>query len=251
MATKYKLLNILFSDDGYIPPLPANNIRLAPKPTNSPRAPTEKVEVKPGTGDEDVDLIDLSGTKTGEKSDKNTDVKPTITMPDDSQTINLSNSNIFDWSNPINRDRILDTQIYHESRGNPNAVGLAGEKGIAQFMPGTWKWAMNKGWVPKGANPVDVTMSVQAQYRFMDYLMNRPEVQEAETSEEQLKRALTAYNAGLGNLQKALRKAEKTGRYWMEFIPSTTKTYITRILTSIEKNKDNYKPKYGRSHLYT
>jgi len=40
---------------------------------------------------------------------------------------------------PLTYETLINCLIHHESRGNPKAIGKAGEIGILQFKPSTWK----------------------------------------------------------------------------------------------------------------
>jgi hypothetical protein len=239
MKNNRNLLNILYSTE--VPPYLSYT---EPMGTNLvPRAPTEAEE----QDQEESPWMDLT---TFKKQEERTPT-PTVTSPDGSYTISLDEASALDWDNPASKDIILDMQIKKESRFNPNTVGTSGERGIAQFMPSTWEWAADKGWIPRNADPFGIESSIQAQYKMMNWLMGLPEITEAETSEARLKRALAAYNPALGNFRKALRKAKRTGKSWLNYVADSTKKYVTEIVTDIVKNKDNYTPKYKRTNLYT
>jgi len=158
--SKYKLLDILYSDDDWY--LPDNIPRLVPKTQSS--APSSNSEK-----DNDEDIIDLTQVTSTEKTDE--DINPKIITPDESQTIEISpeepidleQADTFDWDNPASKSLILDMQLKQESEFNPNAVGAAGEQGMAQFMPDTWKWLVDKGWVNKEESAFDVESALKAQ----------------------------------------------------------------------------------------
>jgi len=158
-----------------------------------------------------------------------------------------------DWHAPSFKNSVLDAQIWTESRGNPNAVSPAGAAGLTQFMPITWTEAKRQKWIPQDASRMDPEMALQAQYRLMDDLYNKPEMVSEEPT-ERLSRTLAAYNAGYGNLRKALRKAKKTGGYWLDYMTAETKKYIPQILNSADKKfnseQGRYISMYDRNAFY-
>lgn len=107
-------------------------------------------------------------------------------------------------------DRAAQAQA--ESAFNPRAVSPVGARGIAQFMPATWA-----EWAP-GADPFDPIVGIQAQHRYMLWLEAR--------CGQQLDPALAAYNAGLGNVRKAQRLADRLGLVgqdaWLRALPRVT-----------------------------
>lgn len=88
--------------------------------------------------------------------------------------------------------QVIGAQIQQESGWNPNVVGQYGEKGLAQFMPGTWQ-TYGQG------DPTDPTASFQAYIKYMKYLIG------LEGGNIQL--ALAAYNAGPGNISAGMTYA--------------------------------------------
>lgn len=107
-------------------------------------------------------------------------------------------------------DRAAQAQA--ESAFNPLAVSPVGARGIAQFMPATWS-----EWAP-GADPFDPVAGIRAQHRYMLWL-------EAQCA-GRLDPALGAYNAGLGNIRKAQRLADRLGLdgtdAWLRALPRVT-----------------------------
>jgi soluble lytic murein transglycosylase-like protein len=81
-------------------------------------------------------------------------------------------------------------QIQRESGFNPRAVGAAGEKGIAQFMPATWQ---RFGSGPHD-NAFDPRQAMQAYCQYMTYLLG--------LFGQNYEKALQGYNGGEGNVQK-------------------------------------------------
>lgn len=102
-------------------------------------------------------------------------------------------------------------QAMAESGCNPRAVSPVGARGIAQFMPGTWReWG-------RGADPFDAAAGIDAQHRYMLWL-------EART--RSFNAALGSYNAGLGSTRKAQVLADQVGLAapdaWLQTLPRVT-----------------------------
>lgn len=83
---------------------------------------------------------------------------------------------------------LLMAQAYQESRFDPNAVSPAGAQGISQAMP---KTAQEYGL----SDPFDPKQSIDFQARYMKELLNR--------YGGDRDKALAAYNAGMGRVDKA------------------------------------------------
>ena len=110
-------------------------------------------------------------------------------------------------------------QCEAESRFNPNAISYVHGKpcayGLAQFTLPTWKtWGK-----PAGASPLEPEPAIDANGRYMNWLLGR-------VSDHQLDTSLGAYNAGLGSIQKAQRLAEQLGipgsQGWLRALPQVT-----------------------------
>ncbi len=159
------------------------------------------------------------------------------------------------WNDKAYKNAILDAQIWTESRGNPNAVGPMtsyGDRavGLTQFMPKTWEWAKDMGWIDPAAKRTNPQASLKAQEKFMDYLYNRPYMKKQTDEKERIAMTLAAYNAGYGRLRKAIRTAESENGNWFDYMPAETRKYIP-IITEHKYLKDGtYTPKYNRNNKY-
>src|SRR5229473_1798346 len=101
-------------------------------------------------------------------------------------------------------------QINQESGFNPRAVSPAGAIGIAQFEPATAAGL--------GINPWDPVPSLQGAARLMaSYVWQYGDIA----------KALAAYNAGPGAVQRAINLG---GSNWRVFLPFETQNYIRIIL---------------------
>jgi soluble lytic murein transglycosylase-like protein len=93
---------------------------------------------------------------------------------------------------------------------NPMAVSPAGALGLAQFMPGTWREVKMKiGMV--NVSPFDAEASIQAGAFYMNYLRDQWYWRRPEADRHAL--ALASYNAGLGSLLLAQKKANNATDY--------------------------------------
>jgi len=163
--------------------------------------------------------------------------------------------NWLNWKDKGFRDALLDSQIWTESRGNPNAVGPMTRYGVraiglAQFMPGTWESMKKRGWIDKDAKRTDPKASIKAQKEYMTWLYDRPDIKSSTTPEDKHARALASYNAGYGTLTKAVSKANNEGGDWLKYMPKESQNYVKKTMDKTEeeyfKNKENYISKYNR-----
>jgi len=110
----------------------------------------------------------------------------------------LANKYNFDW-------RMIVSQMYQESRFNPNAKSWAGARGLMQVMPRTASQLGIK-------NLKDPENSIEAGVRYLDWLRDRfePEL----PVKDRMWFTLAAYNAGAGHVHDARSLARKMG--WEE-----------------------------------
>jgi hypothetical protein len=126
-------------------------------------------------------------------------------------------------------------QIYQESLCNPDAVSPVGARGLAQFMPATWR-DMEKRFGVKMSPHEDVAIEIGAYYmakRMSTWSLKRSEY-------ERWKLGLASYNAGVGNILAAQRACDNE-RLWDHIKPCLssitghhsreTITYVERIET--------------------
>ena len=127
---------------------------------------------------------------------------------------------------------MLKAQARAESDFDPRAISPAGARGLTQFMPATWEWAIEMKWIPASADIFNPEHSIQAQAANMDWLLKQFKGDSS--------RALAAYNWGIGNLRNAMRKAPGAKREegnWVEQLPEETQNYLKRI----SENYTSYK----------
>jgi len=124
-------------------------------------------------------------------------------------------------------------QLYQESLCNPRAVSPAGAKGLAQFMPATWRDMEARFGVRASAHS-DIAIDYGAYFmakQMRIWKAKRPQ-------HERWRLGLTSYNAGAGNIIKAQTKCDGAAlwsqiKYCLHLVTgrhaSETKTYVTRI----------------------
>ena len=110
---------------------------------------------------------------------------------------------------------LLKAQVKQESRFNPKAVSPVGAKGLAQFMPPTWKeWGRGDVFDPE--------QNLLAQAKYMNWLMH--------TLKGNKDLALAAYNWGIGRIQRLIReKGTREFEKLKEFMPAETQIYVAKI----------------------
>lgn len=110
---------------------------------------------------------------------------------------------------------LLTRLLQQESHFNPAAVSPVGAQGIAQIMPAT---ARDAGFgVPPIADPFDPLAAIPWAAKYLSALQRHLGSWD---------RALAAYNAGYGNILKALDSA---GPNWLSQLPLETRNYVRQI----------------------
>jgi len=150
-------------------------------------------------------------TKASPEPDKLT-VAPPRPLPEDSKKVGI--------------DIIFDKLIQAESRGvhadekGKLTTSPVGAEGITQLMP---KTAANPGF---GITPVKDKSESEYRRVGKEYLTKLYE------KFGDWEKALAAYNAGMGSVQKAIGKAERFGGDWKEHLPRKEETlpYIKKII---------------------
>lgn len=140
---------------------------------------------------------------------------------------------------PVTPWQMYKAQLIKESSLNARAVSPVGAKGLAQFMPGTWRDVSRQlGLV---GSPVDAEIAIPAGAYYMSSLRNmwrwpRPE-------EDRYNLALACYNAGCGNILKAQKLCDDVSLYEpiMECLPLVTGRHAAETLGYAPRIREIYK----------
>jgi membrane-bound lytic murein transglycosylase F len=129
--------------------------------------------------------------------------------------------------------RLIASQVYQESRFDPQASSWAGAQGLMQIMPAT---AMDLDL----QNVTDPYQSLRAGTTYLKQIYDRFDYMEDE--ETRKKFALASYNCGYGHILDAQRMAEK-----LDLDPNLWEDNVEKALLSLSYPKNYNKPfiKYG------
>ncbi len=131
----------------------------------------------------------------------------------------------------------VKAQLIQESALNRKAVSYMGAKGLGQFMPLTWKDMERQLWNGKETDVFNPVYNIQATVYYNKWLMSQWRA-DGRSIEERWALTLASYNAGLGNVLKAQRKASSNRYREMEAQlhsitgkanSNQTKQYVERI----------------------
>ncbi len=123
-----------------------------------------------------------------------------------------------------------------ESAFRPNAISKSQASGLWQFMPATGRiFGLKQNWWYDGRN--DIYKSTKAATSYLKQL--------SQIYNEDWFLALSAYNAGMGTIRKAIRKNKKKNLgtdYWSLALHKETMTYVPRLLAlaKILANAEKY-----------
>jgi soluble lytic murein transglycosylase-like protein len=138
------------------------------------------------------------------------------------------------WWPDIPLPNLLKAQLYQESRLDPDAVSHVGARGLGQFMPRTWDEVVRElslGPVsPHMAEPaIDAAAYYMAkQRRFPDW--------RGWSDPDRHRMAQAAYNAGAGNIRKALRRcAGTTYASAIACLPAITGRHSKETITYVDR----------------
>ncbi len=132
--------------------------------------------------------------------------------------------------------RIVKAQYIAESGLDPHAISPAGARGIAQIMPDTWEMVAGRIGLA-GSNPFDPSASIAVGTHYLaglhsEWTAPRPAI-------DRVCLALASYNAGLGHMLAAQKRAGGASDYRsiIAALPRVTgeharetSTYVRRIL---------------------
>jgi len=143
-------------------------------------------------------------------------------------------------SAPIISNDLLLRQLFKESSFNANATSKKDAKGVAQFTPITIEEMQRLKIVGDDFDPYDINQAIPAQKKWMNYLSERPYLNQG-NDESVLAKILFAYNAGPTGAKNSITKLKNKGidiynsTDWTDSINNESSDYINKIL----KRKDS------------
>lgn len=171
-----------------------------------------------------------------QEMEQNKNIKPWMLQSSSMLMPKTSNKEIKEFSsylpqpNKVDFNKVFDKLIQAESRGRHRdssgklTTSPVGAKGITQVMRKTGQ--------DPGYGVAPLKDQSEAEYiRFgRDYLQAM-----LKEFNGDYPKALAAYNAGPGNVKKAIRKAKNSGGNWTDYLPKKSETipYIKKILGSL------------------
>lgn len=168
----------------------------------------------------------------------------------------LVNKQLDAYTNPYFTEAEFQAQVWKESGGDNSVVSGAGAMGISQFLPSTFKWAKEKGWIPETAKITDKAAQALAHRRYMDYIYeDRTNVKSAPTVTERKARTFAAYNMGPSNFDKfwkSLSAEDKKAGWstWYKKMNNETKMYVLWNMDRATYKKDYSTPyKHKRGYM--
>lgn len=126
--------------------------------------------------------------------------------------------------------------IHTESHFDPDAVSVAGAKGLMQLMDATYEWVQTR--LPNEPQPLErifePDINVRCGCKVLSIVINQF---------DNTRTALAAYNAGSGNVSKWLKNPDYSDDgVTLKVIPvEETRNYVERVL----KAQERYKTLYG------
>lgn len=127
--------------------------------------------------------------------------------------------------------RLFKAQLWQESRFKENAVSPVGAGGIAQFMPGTWDYVLNRLGIT--GNRFDSRVAIPAAAYYMQQQKRFWSSYRPERDRHQL--ALCNYNAGAGNCLKAQKLCNGAVLYpqIIKCLPGVTGRHSTETINYV------------------
>lgn len=143
-------------------------------------------------------------------------------------TMNIKNS----YSQPTFADQYANAVMQVESNMNPNAVNKrSGAKGLGQFMDATGLEVSQKLGYPE-YKPFDADQNKALTHSYLNQLYDQFQSPEL---------ALAAYNYGMGNVQKAIKRAgSRDINAIYPLLPKETQEYIPRVQGNLTQGQSNY-----------
>lgn len=130
-------------------------------------------------------------------------------------------------------ENVVYAIIYTESKFQANVVSKAGAVGLMQIMPSTFRDIQDKfGESLSDEKLTDPEINIRYGTYYIGFLLNYY---------NDLELAVTAYNAGIGNVNKWLSDPEYSSNGELTHIPfGETRAYTAKVLRMIEKYDEIY-----------
>ena len=125
-------------------------------------------------------------------------------------------------------------QVHQESRWNPNAVSPVGAKGLTQFMPATSAWMGNVDPELAANQPFNPGWALRALSAYDKWLWDRVQ---AFTPCDRMAMTLSAYNGGLGWVQRDKTLAHRQGADPLEWFDSVERFNAGRSAAAFRENR--------------
>lgn len=125
-------------------------------------------------------------------------------------------------------------QIQQESRWRADAVSVVGAQGIAQFMPSTADWISGAYPALAANEPANPAWAIRALVTYDRYLWNRVS---ATDDCSRMAMALSAYNGGLGWVQRDQALAEEKGLNPLIWFGQVEQVNAGRVPASFAENR--------------
>ena len=132
---------------------------------------------------------------------------------------------------------LLKAQVKAESDFAPRAKSPGGARGLCQFMPATFEeWSVRLKII--NPDPYNPEHSIECQAAYLAWLLNKL---------GERAKALAAYNWGIGNLLRVIKKTGEEARPstssehpealegWKAELPEETQNYLARIETNLSR----------------
>ena len=121
-------------------------------------------------------------------------------------------------------DAFLLKQRMVESGNKQYRISGKGARGVAQFMPTTWRWLKETKVLPSHLSILNKEHQIIAQRIYMEYLYNRP----WKRGINKFRATVASYNCGRGRVLKLIKKHGT--KHWEGYLPRETRNYLKKLI---------------------